>query len=44
MVDHLLLCEERDTARRDEVVYERGEILAGAGSGELLRRGRWRAP
>ena len=32
------------TLRRGEVVYENGEILAGAGSGELLRRGRWRAP
>ena len=32
------------TLRRGEVVYEDGEILAGAGSGELLRRGRWRAP
>ena len=32
------------TLRRGEVVYEGGEILAGAGSGELLRRGRWQAP
>ncbi|MCY3700970.1 MAG: dihydropyrimidinase [Gemmatimonadetes bacterium] len=32
------------TLRRGEVVYENGEILAGPGSGELLRRGRWRAP
>ena len=32
------------TLRRGEVVYEDGEILAGAGSGELLRRGRWQAP
>ena len=32
------------TLRRGEVVYENGEILAGAGSGELLRRGRWQAP
>ncbi len=32
------------TLRRGEVVYVNGEILAGAGSGELLRRGRWRAP
>ena len=32
------------TLRRGEVVYENGEILAGAGSGELLRRGKWRAP
>ncbi|WP_310790080.1 amidohydrolase family protein [Candidatus Palauibacter polyketidifaciens] len=32
------------TLRRGEVVYENGEVLAGAGSGELLRRGRWRAP
>ena len=32
------------TFRRGEVVYEGGEILAGAGSGELLRRGRWQAP
>ena len=32
------------TLRRGEVVYENGVILAGPGSGELLRRGRWRAP
>ena len=32
------------TLRRGEVVYENGEILAAAGSGELLRRGRWQAP
>jgi len=32
------------TLRRGEVVFEDGEILAGAGSGELLRRGRWQAP
>ena len=32
------------TLRRGEVVYEDGEILAGAGSGQLLRRGRWQAP
>ena len=32
------------TLRRGEVVYEDGEILAGAGGGELLRRGRWQAP
>ena len=32
------------TLRRGEVVYENGEILAGAGSGELLRRGGWQAP
>ncbi len=32
------------TLRRGEVVYEDGEILAGAGSGELLLRGRWQAP
>ena len=32
------------TLRRGEVVYENGEILAGAGSGELLRRGTWQAP
>ena len=32
------------TLRRGEVVYENKEILAGAGSGELLRRGSWRAP
>ena len=32
------------TLRRGEVVYEDGEILAGAGSGELLRRGEWQAP
>ena len=32
------------TLRRGEVVYEDGEILAGAGTGELLRRGRWQAP
>ena len=32
------------TLRRGEVVYENGEILARSGSGELLRRGRWRAP
>ncbi|MYL06744.1 MAG: amidohydrolase family protein [Gemmatimonadales bacterium] len=32
------------TLRRGEVVYENGEILAGPGSGELLRRGRWQAP
>ncbi|MYE92608.1 MAG: amidohydrolase family protein [Gemmatimonadetes bacterium] len=32
------------TLRRGEVVYEDGEILAGAGSGRLLRRGRWQAP
>ncbi|MCY4626180.1 MAG: amidohydrolase family protein [Acidobacteria bacterium] len=32
------------TLRRGEVVYEDGEILAGAGSGELLHRGRWQAP
>ena len=32
------------TLRRGEVVYEGGEILAEAGTGELLRRGRWRAP
>ena len=32
------------TLRRGEVVYEDGEILAEAGSGELLRRGGWRAP
>ena len=32
------------TLRRGEVVYDDGEILAGAGSGELLRRGRWQAP
>ena len=32
------------TLRRGEVVYAGGEILAGAGSGELLRRGRWQAP
>ena len=32
------------TLRRGEVVYENGEILAGAGSGQLLRRGRWQAP
>ena len=32
------------TLRRGEVVYENGEILAGPGSGELLGRGRWRAP
>ena len=32
------------TLRRGEVVYENREILAGPGSGELLRRGRWRAP
>ncbi len=32
------------TLRRGEVVYEDGAILAGAGSGELLRRGRWQAP
>ena len=32
------------TLRRGEVVYEDGEILAGAGSGELLRRGGWQAP
>ena len=32
------------TLRRGEVVYDNGEMLAGAGSGELLRRGRWRAP
>ena len=32
------------TLRRGEVVYENREVLAGAGSGELLRRGRWQAP
>ena len=32
------------TLRRGEVVYEDGEIQAGAGGGELLRRGRWQAP
>ena len=32
------------TLRRGEVVYEDGEILAEAGSGELLRRGGWQAP
>ena len=32
------------TLRRGEIVYEDGEILAEAGSGELLRRGRWQAP
>ena len=32
------------TLRRGEVVYEDGQILAGAGGGELLRRGRWQAP
>ena len=32
------------TLRRGEVVYEGGEILAGAGSGELLRRGSWQVP
>ena len=32
------------TLRRGEVVYEDGEILAAAGSGELLRRGSWQAP
>ena len=32
------------TLRRGEVVYEDGEILAGAGSGKLLRRGSWQAP
>ena len=32
------------TLRRGEVVYENGEILAGPGSGGLLRRGRWQAP
>ena len=32
------------TLRRGEVVYEDGEILARAGSGELLRRGSWQVP
>ena len=32
------------TLRRGEVVYEIGEIRAGPGSGELLRRGRWQTP
>ena len=32
------------TIRRGEVVFEDGEILAEAGSGRLLERGRWRAP
>ena len=32
------------TIRRGEVVFENGEILAEAGSGRLLARGRWRAP
>ena len=32
------------TLHRGEVVHENGEILAGAGSGELLRRSRWQAP
>ena len=32
------------TLRRGEVVYENGEILAGPGTGELLRRGRWQTP
>ena len=32
------------TLRRGEVAYDDGEILAGAGSGELLRRGSWQVP
>ena len=32
------------TIRRGEVVYRDGEILATGGSGELLRRDRWRDP
>ncbi|MDE2754002.1 MAG: amidohydrolase family protein [Gemmatimonadota bacterium] len=32
------------TLRRGDVAYDDGEILAGAGSGELLRRGSWQLP
>ena len=32
------------TIRRGEIVFEDGQILAEAGSGQLLGRGRWRAP
>ncbi len=32
------------TMRRGEVVYRNGEVLGAAGSGELVRRDRWRGP
>ena len=32
------------TLRRGEIVYRDGNVLGAAGSGELLRRGRWQDP
>ena len=32
------------TLRRGEIVYRGGEVLGEPGSGELVRRDRWRAP